>query len=440
MLTKKLQRVFNRMESFADGLRGQDAFFLADPAVSFPSLHANSYFHKEHQDSLDAPLSGGFTPILNRVMEKLYMSLVFNPSPWRLFFRGLSEEFGVSPMREQGGDGFFFWPAVDETRWGAALRAAEVHLGLPAGSIGNIERRPGTELCVALRANLQSARQFYLVEHGEWFQYFYEKLADDVSRESLWSFLRQRINAYFFMGAKSTLPIKPPKATEAWRKMRLSSPVHLPHLSGIPLHETVDYFCLHTFILEQYAVPGVVEAQPGDCVIDAGAFIGDTAIYFSNKVGQTGKVYAFDPFDENLRHAAENLRINGCETVCELINAFLADSVKDYSFSVCPYSASSSGMLLEGENTARAVTTIDLFRKERGISIDFIKMDIEGAEMLALHGAERTIHEDKPVCAIALYHREGDIVDIPRFLWEVEPAYTMYMRCEAEPVLFAVKR
>ena len=59
--------------------------------------------------------------------------------------------------------------------------------------------------------------------------------------------------------------------------------------------------------------------------------------------------------------------------------------------------------------------------------IDFIKMDIEGAEPYALKGAVGTIKRFKPKLAIAIYHSMHDFVEIPRFIDELGLGYKLYL-------------
>jgi len=62
--------------------------------------------------------------------------------------------------------------------------------------------------------------------------------------------------------------------------------------------------------------------------------------------------------------------------------------------------------------------TLDTFFKDNPSLSDelFIKMDIEGAELQALHGAKSLFESKKIDFAICLYHKDDDIVDIPAFL------------------------
>lgn len=74
--------------------------------------------------------------------------------------------------------------------------------------------------------------------------------------------------------------------------------------------------------------------------------------------------------------------------------------------------------------------------------VTFIKMDVEGAELEALKGAEATIKRDKPRCAICVYHKPEDIDTITEYLHKLVPEYKFYMRhyslCDYETVLYAV--
>ena len=73
--------------------------------------------------------------------------------------------------------------------------------------------------------------------------------------------------------------------------------------------------------------------------------------------------------------------------------------------------------------------------------VGFIKLDIEGAELDALHGAERTIIRDKPFLALSVYHRNGDVLALMTFLHEIVPEYKFWLRhygpLHYETVLYA---
>ena len=69
-------------------------------------------------------------------------------------------------------------------------------------------------------------------------------------------------------------------------------------------------------------------------------------------------------------------------------------------------------------------------------------MDVEGAELMALKGAEHIIKTHKPKLAICVYHKDGDIIEIPAYLKSLIPNYRFYLRkystCASELVLFAI--
>lgn len=61
-------------------------------------------------------------------------------------------------------------------------------------------------------------------------------------------------------------------------------------------------------------------------------------------------------------------------------------------------------------------------------TVGFIKMDIEGAELDALHGAKNTILRDKPLLAISAYHLRGDVFAIMDYLHQLLPEYRFLLR------------
>lgn len=62
------------------------------------------------------------------------------------------------------------------------------------------------------------------------------------------------------------------------------------------------------------------------------------------------------------------------------------------------------------------ITTLDKYCSQNNIKPDFIKMDIEGAELSALKGAIATIQKCRPQLAISIYHSDSDFINIPLFL------------------------
>jgi FkbM family methyltransferase len=88
------------------------------------------------------------------------------------------------------------------------------------------------------------------------------------------------------------------------------------------------------------------------------------------------------------------------------------------------------------------LTTIDILANEMRLSrVDFIKMDIEGAELRALHGSEDTLRKFKPDLAISLYHKEDDFITIPAWIDNLNLGYRLYLDhftiYHHETVLFA---
>ncbi len=92
---------------------------------------------------------------------------------------------------------------------------------------------------------------------------------------------------------------------------------------------------------------------------------------------------------------------------------------------------SSSGSVIEqSDNTAHRkveMRTVDEVCHQ--FVPTHIKMDIEGAEKEALHGALHTLETHRPKLAISLYHRPRDIVEIPLMLMELLPCYSWFIRC-----------
>jgi FkbM family methyltransferase len=173
-----------------------------------------------------------------------------------------------------------------------------------------------------------------------------------------------------------------------------------------------------------YSRGGVsIKPEIGDCVIDAGACMGDTALVFSNAVGPQGKVFAFDPVSEHLdilNYNIGNFPLKNVISVpCGLSNSDVACE---------PLMINGYNPGFRTNNNQVPLCLIDTFVVNNSITkIDFIKMDIEGSELDALMGGRVSINRFRPKLAISLYHKPNDIFDIIKYVKNNFPFYKIYI-------------
>jgi FkbM family methyltransferase len=158
-------------------------------------------------------------------------------------------------------------------------------------------------------------------------------------------------------------------------------------------------FMLGRGYLEEY-VP-----REEDVVIDVGAYTGDTALIFSRLVGEKGRVIAFEPDSHSFRKLVKNIKALRLKNVVALKR--LLWSRKAVVKFAETNAIGSSVFLLEECGRIRRIRATTLDEEVRRLNldrVDFIKMDVEGAEIEVLKGARRTLREKTPHLAIATYH------------------------------------
>ena len=88
-------------------------------------------------------------------------------------------------------------------------------------------------------------------------------------------------------------------------------------------------------------------------------------------------------------------------------------------------------LLFDMIDPAKNVETVHLEPLDQIVGdtpVGFIKMDIEGAELEALRGAEKSLLRDKPLLAICIYHKAGDMLAIMDYLHTLIPEYHFWVR------------
>jgi len=147
--------------------------------------------------------------------------------------------------------------------------------------------------------------------------------------------------------------------------------------------------------------------KANDIVIDAGANCGHLSIFFSKLVGQNGKIFAFEPDQYNIARIAKNRSLNPDLLDNIIVEALLLWNKNEFiDFNESGTVASSAVWIAnDGYSVKKQAITIDSWVANNTIQkLDFIKMDIEGAEIEALEGCIETIKTLKPNFAIASYH------------------------------------
>jgi FkbM family methyltransferase len=292
------------------------------------------------------------------------------------------------------------------------------------------------------------------------FAHVYDMLADDESRQ-----LYVKLLAYRALGCRKVrLPFPVKEQHRLCREIESSVDLSSGRPAGSSdwLYHKVDFspfglpMQLFTTIGGAAALLGglyecvhdetEIAVAAGDTVIDGGGCYGDTAVRFALQAGNGGRVFSFEFVPGNLDLFNQNLALNGelAERI-EIIRRALWDR------SGCQLSISGKGpasrvcrddCASQNAETVQTTTIDELVAEKRLGAVDFIKLDIEGAELNALRGAERTLKRFSPKLAVCVYHSLEDFFTIPEYLQSLGLGYRFFLRHfsmhKEETVLFAV--
>ncbi len=139
--------------------------------------------------------------------------------------------------------------------------------------------------------------------------------------------------------------------------------------------------------------------SPGDVILDVGANIGYYSMIASKRVGKNGHVFAFEAYPIVYELLCQNCCLSKVDNITPLCIA-IADQEGILSFKIPrnPKEQGSGSLVKDGSGNIKVeAITLDKFIQEKDISrLDFIKMDIEGAELKAFLGMKETICRYQP--------------------------------------------
>lgn len=167
--------------------------------------------------------------------------------------------------------------------------------------------------------------------------------------------------------------------------------------------------------------------------VDCGAYIGDTLQslfdYGDKHHMNISSAISFEPDSNNLEHLLRVQETLGNDRNIPLLTYPCGVWSGNNILSFKEEGSSSSAILFDStEDALHRVPVVSLDKTIRGLKPNYIKMDIEGAELEALKGGSSIIRKYKPRLAICVYHKPADLWDIPLFISELVPDYKMYLR------------
>lgn len=165
----------------------------------------------------------------------------------------------------------------------------------------------------------------------------------------------------------------------------------------------------------------LTEKYPVKCLVDCGAYIGDTIEAAKTFYGEDlTKIISFEPDVKNIELLKE--RVQKCGIKEEQLCLVTMGSWSKRDTLHFASDDSSSSISDDGDVTIE-VDSIDHVLEQTDGKVDFIKMDVEGSEKESLLGAAKTIQKYHPILAICVYHRPEDLYELTKTIVDLVQGY-----------------
>ena len=205
------------------------------------------------------------------------------------------------------------------------------------------------------------------------------------------------------------------KAARAW-KASSNPPIPAPKWIGgqlVWVHPRL--LTQDTAITQPFLVDWIARfLRPGDVLFDAGAHYGWISLKAARSVGDSGTVVAFEPSPPMAELLQYHVRVNRLHRVLVVPMA-----VSEVDLETVPFYLVNSGMsfrsslVISGNVPFLSPTdktqidvpaiSLDTFSKQSGLVPRVIKIDIEGAEFLALRGSTELLRKHRPVIIVEIH-------------------------------------
>jgi FkbM family methyltransferase len=165
--------------------------------------------------------------------------------------------------------------------------------------------------------------------------------------------------------------------------------------------------------------------------VDCGAYDGDTIRSLLRHRGQRfGQIIAFEPDETNYQKLGRYL--GGLDPT-------LAGRIRTYNagvgdrWAVMRFNSTGNMSAAFSGSGTREVEVVPLqgILEESGAAM-YLKLDIEGAELEALKGAEGLLRRSRPLLAMSVYHRPDDLWNLPLYIQSLDLGHRFFLRTQGE--------
>jgi FkbM family methyltransferase len=145
----------------------------------------------------------------------------------------------------------------------------------------------------------------------------------------------------------------------------------------------------------------------GQTVFDVGAHIGLFSVVMAKLVGPTGQVYSFEPTPFTNSVLRETVRLNNVQSVVEVRAEAMSRTSGSATFYDTGDQGSNANSLVPSQRTQEGYSVptvaLDDFVGQRGLRMNCLKIDVEGAELEVLLGGQKTIPAFRPPTSLGLH-------------------------------------
>lgn len=193
---------------------------------------------------------------------------------------------------------------------------------------------------------------------------------------------------------------------------------------------------------DQYFDKTLIKLNNEEGFVDCGAYKGDTIKKFYKHLPEEKSyefIVAFEPdkynFSKLQKYVQKEERFKN-KVFCYQVGTWNEKTELHFRSNT-----EEACMIREDGDTVIKTECIDSIVGENKVS--YIKMDVEGAELNSLKGAEQVIEREHPRLAISIYHSEEDMIQIIEYIKRQYPFYKLYVRHYtyffADTVLYAIE-